>query len=203
MVDRNGRNAIGRASSLLVVAPEVRNASVGACASLVGAAERPIDRVVPVTVGLSPTQWRREWDAAAGEVGTVGADRATVVNVPDLRRSAAAAADGEWPGATVEPVASAAELADLGVAVSDVLQDADANGERAAVCVHTLTDLLGRADRRRAFHFAVTLAGRAARYGAVAYFHLDGDGVGRETVDAFAAACDAVVECDGDVEVYE
>lgn len=190
---------LDRSSSLLVLAPEVRDATVGAAATLLTAADRPIDHVVPVTVGRSPMQWLVEWESRVAS----GPRRVTAVDVKDLARSTASPASGADRTIQVRSVPDVTDLAHLGTTITDVLRDAAAADERAAVCVHSLTDLLQHADEQRVFNFVVTLADRAARNDAVVYFHLDGDSVGQETVDTLATACDAVVELDGDVDIYE
>lgn len=197
--DDGERGTLDRASSLLVLAPEVRDATVGAFATLLATTDRPIDHVVPVTVGRSPMQWLVEWENRVASQPR----RVTCVDVEDLVRSTAAPTSSADRTIQVRSVPDVTDLAHLGTAITDVVRDAAAADERAAVCVHSLTDLLQHADEQRVFNFVVTLADRAARNDAVVYFHLDSDGYDQETIDKFAATCDAVVELDGDVDIYE
>jgi hypothetical protein len=197
MTDENtGADALGAASSVLVTTPDVRDAPVSACHGLLSNSGGDVDRVVGVAVCRSATDWLDAWERA----GDGAATELTCVDVESSTRSAAASAGGGGrPAATVRSVPDATDLETLGDTLTDLLTAADE--ERVAVCLHSLSDLLGQVDQRSAFKFVTTLSELARAHDGVAYVHLDSRAADARTVDVFSTAVDAVVEFDDDAEI--
>lgn len=200
MTDGSGGSApADETGSVLVLAPEIRDAGTRICTELLAGAERSVDHVVPVTVGQSPEDWIDIWTSGNGG----RTERITCVDVDRLTRSASAATAspsgtvpvlGDERDVTVERVTDLSDLTALGIEITDAIYEADVAGDRVGVAVHSLTDLLQCVDRQQAFFFVITLADRVRRQGGVAYFHLDRNSHDETTVDVFETACDAVFE---------
>jgi hypothetical protein len=190
-------DALADAASVLMIAPDVRDAPVSAYSGLITNGETAPDRVVGVTVGQSPSAWLDAWRRQAGPAGP----SLTCVDVESVTRSATAETGVDQPAATLRTVADATDLESLGETVTGELADADGVDDRVAVCVHSLSDLLEHVGEERAFAFLCTLGERVREYDAVVFAHLDASAHDERTVEVFSAVCDAVVEFDGSVEM--
>lgn len=186
---------LGDATAALVLAPSVRDTAASATAALLESGERTHDRVVAVTVGQSADSWLRAWDRHV--------DAATKVSCVDVAvgTRSAATTDGGARKIPFEQITEPADLESLGRTISDVLERTNDNGERVGLAVHSLTDLLGFVDEPTVFKFVYTLGEVVRRVDGAVYFHLDPAAHDEESVDTFAAACDAVVDVGDDVTV--
>lgn len=188
-------DVLEEATSVLLLAPMVRDTATEAAATLLERGSRPVDHVVGVTITHSAESWVRAWDRHAGS-----STRVSCIDVDGGTR-AVAASDGGLARPSVEQVADPSDLEALGRAISDVLERATDNGERLGLAVHSVSDLLHHVDEATAFKFVYTLGEVVRRVDGTAYFHVDPDSHDVDTVDTFATTCDAVVELNGDVTV--
>lgn len=179
------------ATSVLLLAPDVRDTAASAAASLLECESHRLDRVVGVTVTESASSWLRAWQRHAD-----ASTRVSCVDV-DGRTRAVAGDGGESVVPSTESVEDPADLEKLGRTVSDVLEDAADGGERVGLAVHSVSDLLYHVDESTAFKFVYTLGEVVRRVDGTAYFHLDDRAHDSATVETFAAACDAVVHLEG------
>ncbi|WP_459194376.1 DUF7504 family protein [Halosimplex sp. J119] len=120
---------------------------------------------------------------------------ATVIDVQTSARSTAAAGDATAAptDAVVEVVPAEADLGDLGETVERHLSRLAADGE-TAVCVHSVSDLLQRADERDVFKFLEVMTSSVERTGAVAHYHMNPDVHEAETIRTFEVLFDSVVD---------
>jgi KaiC/GvpD/RAD55 family RecA-like ATPase len=193
----DGHEVLADATSVLLLTPAVRDAGASAAATLFEQGSKPHDRVVAVTVSQSAERWVQAWKRHAGPLTEI-----SCIDVDDGTRSARTA-DGGCATMPVEQVASPSNLETLGRTVSNVLERASDDDERVGLAVHSVTDLLHHVDEPTVFKFVYTLGEVVRRTDGTVYFHLDAGAHGTETVNTFAAACDAIVELDGDVTVRE
>ncbi|MEF8851681.1 MAG: hypothetical protein V5A28_04555 [Haloarculaceae archaeon] len=189
MRERDGR--LDDARSVLLLAPDVRDAAASAAASLLERESRQYDHVIAVATTESASSWVRAWNRHASDT-----TRVSCVDV-DGQTRAVAGDDGEPVIPSVEPVESPADLEVLGRAVSDALERSDDRDERVGLAVHSVSDLLSHADESTAFKFVYTLGEVVRRVDGTVYFHFDGRTHDSATVDTFAAPCDAVVHLEG------
>jgi len=193
----DGVDVLDAAESVLLLAPAVRNAGANAAATLLERGSRPLDRVVAVTVSGSADQWVDAWNRHADPL-----TRVSCIDVDGGTRSVTEA-DGGCTTVPVERVAEPSDLETLGRAISDVLERASDDGERVGLAVHSVTDLLHHVDEASVFKFVYTLGEVVRHVDGTVYFHLDAGAHDGETVDTFAAACDAVVELNDGVTVTD
>jgi hypothetical protein len=196
-VEGDGTDVLDDATSVLMLAPAIRDAGAKATAALFDQQRRRFDRVVAVTITGSADRWFEAWERHADPLTSV-----SCVDVDSETRSTATT-DGGPMTVPLERVAEPSDLETLGRAVSDELQRASDEGERVGLAVHSVTDLLDYLDESTVFKFIYTLGEVVRRVDGTVYFHLDAGAHDAETVDTFAAACDAVVEVDGDVTVVD
>jgi hypothetical protein len=106
----------------------------------------------------------------------------------------------DWP---VEAVSSPADLTQLGVRIVDRLSDWESaqSDRRAAVCFHSLTELLRHVGVERAFKFLHVLGSHPATDDATIHYHLDPGTHGEQTTAMLAEVVDAVCEYDGEWKV--
>ncbi|WP_436929327.1 DUF7504 family protein [Halosimplex halobium] len=187
-VDGRGRAEIGDATTVLLLAPAVGDRPTDACVTLLDGLDGRIDRVVPVTITVPAGEWIGQWERESDGGPALG----TCVDVDRTTRSAAVAGDDR--SVPVERVVDPTDLEAVGRRVSDALQRADDDGDRAGVAVHSLTGVLGHVDEPTAFKFVYTLGEVARRVDGVVAFHLDPSVHDEETVETFRIVCDAVVD---------
>jgi KaiC/GvpD/RAD55 family RecA-like ATPase len=195
-VVRESDDRLREATSVLLLAPDVRDRATTVTASLLERESRDFDHVVGVTVTESASSWVRAWRRHA-DAGT----RVSCVDV-DGRTRAVAGDGGEPVVPSVESVEDPTDLEALGRTVSDVLERSAEGDERIGLAVHSVSDLLHHVDESTAFKFVYTLGEVVRRVDGTVYFHVDPRECDSPTVDTFAAACDAVVHLErGDVTV--
>ncbi|MFB6150438.1 MAG: hypothetical protein ABEJ40_01405 [Haloarculaceae archaeon] len=178
------------ATSVLVLALAVRSAVVDAYANLIDCDE--FDRVIAATVSRPPADWEHQDDCPM---------RVSRIDVNGHTRSAA---DAGPEGAALPPdaeVSDPTDLEKLGRAMSDALERANEEGDRAALVVHSVSDLLHHSDEATVFKFVYTLGEVVRRADGKVYFHFDSRAHEADTLDMFETACDAVAELDGGVTV--
>ncbi len=175
--------------NVLLLAPSVGGHEDEVCGELLhGPGER--EHALLVTCMASPAERLDVWtDHEDGRP-----ENATVVDVEAAARSTAAAAgtDGA-PNALVESVDAGTDLVGLGEVVDRHLSDLAATGQ-ASVCVHSVSDLLQRAEEPAVFKFLEVLTSAVDRAGAVAHYHMNPDVHDPETVETFEVLFDSVVD---------
>jgi hypothetical protein len=190
-----GATDIGNATTVLLLASDLRDRPTDPCVAVLDELGDRIDRVVPVTITRSATEWLSEWERETGSERAVAA----CVEVDRKTRSTApvdAGGVGAEPSVPVERVGDPTDLEGVGRRVSDALQRADEAGDRVGVGVHSLTGVLEHVDEPTAFKFVYTLGEVARRVDGVVVFHLDPAVHDDETVETFRIVCDAVVDAD-------
>lgn len=178
-------------SNVLLLAPSVGGHEEEVCGELLhGPGER--ERALLVTCMESPAERLDVWtDHEDGRP-----EDATVVDVEAAARSTAAATPAEADGpsnAVVESVDPETDLAGLGDVIDRHLSALASEGE-TTVCVHSVSDLLQRAEERAAFKFLEVLTSTVERAGAVAHYHMNPDVHDPETVETFEVLFDSVVD---------
>ncbi|WP_456071271.1 DUF7504 family protein [Halosimplex aquaticum] len=177
-------------SNVLVLAPSVGGQESEVCSELLhGTAGR--DHGLLVTCMETPAERLAAWTGHEH----AEPNEATVVDVETAARSTAAAS-GETltpTNAVVEVVPAEADLVDLGETIDRHLARLSADGE-TAVCVHSVSDLLQRADERSVFKFLEVLTSSVDRADAVAHYHMNPDVHDAETIRTFEVLFDSVVD---------
>jgi len=175
--------------NVLLLAPSVGGHEDDVCGELLhGPSDR--ERALLVTCMESPAERLAVWtDHEDGRP-----EDATVIDVEaDARSTAAAAAAGDAPNAVVESVGAEVDLAGLGDVIDRHLAEFGADGD-TAVCVHSVSDLLQRADEAAVFKFLEVLTSTVERAGAVGHYHLNPDVHDPETIRTFEVLFDSVVD---------
>ncbi|WP_123536195.1 DUF7504 family protein [Halosimplex salinum] len=181
---------IDGATTVLLLAPNVQDRSMDACARALRGRSGRLDRVVAVTVTGSAADWLSMWDrTSTGEPKPV-----TCVDVDGDTRSAASVSSA--PSGAVERVSDPTDLESLGRRISDVVQRADETDDRVGIAIHSLTGMLQHVDDQTAFKFVYTLGEVIRRVEGTAFFHLDPAAHDQETIETFRIVCDAVVHAD-------
>lgn len=97
---------------------------------------------------------------------------------------------------SVQRIEDATDLTSLGIEISEQIAEWEGNGNRTAVCFHSVTDLLLHVDEVVAFRFLHVLADRFAAADVVAHYHMDAGAHDETTIGTFRPLFDAVVEAD-------
>ncbi|WP_284031335.1 DUF7504 family protein [Halobaculum lipolyticum] len=113
---------------------------------------------------------------------------------------------GDDRGVVTVAAAGPSNLTDLGVRITDVLDDMDAAASRAeggagpVCCLGSLTALLQYVDTRRAYRFVNAVMTRVATHGGTTHAHIVPAVHDRQAVDTMASLFDLVAEpsADGD-----
>jgi len=176
--------------NVLLLAPSVGGHEEEVCRELLhGPGER--EHALLVTCMESPADRLSVWtDHENGHP-----ENATIIDVEAPARSTAAtAADGAGaPNAVVESVGEETDLVGLGDVVDRHLTALASEGE-PSVCVHSVSDLLQRAQEDAVFKFLEVLTSTVERAGAVAHYHMNPDVHDTETVRTFEVLFDSVVD---------
>lgn len=183
------------ASNVLVLAPSVADAGLDACTNLLVDATERVDRLAIVAVGSQPAAWHdRLADRSAGPLPPI-----SYVDVKTLVRSTAATdAGGSDVPVPVATISSPADLLTLGKSINSLLRDAAADGDRVALCIHSLSEMLQFVDREFLFKFLHAVSARVRSVDGVAFYHLDNDAPDEELQIMFAHLCDTVATFEGE-----
>ncbi|QLH75809.1 hypothetical protein HZS55_00155 [Halosimplex rubrum] len=176
--------------NVLLLAPSVGGHEDEVCRELLHGPGEP-ERALLVTCMESPAERLDVWtDHEDGRP-----ESATVVDVEASARSTAATAAGAdgAPNTLVESVGPGTDLAGLGDVIDRHLAELASEGE-VTVCVHSVSDLLQRAEERAVFKFLEVLTSTVERTGAVAHYHMNPDVHDRETIETFEVLFDSVVD---------
>ena len=183
------------ASNVLVLAPNVADAGIDACTDLLLDATDRVDRLVVVAVGTRPSEWHgRLTDGAVGSLAPV-----RYVDVRTLVRSTSAEEhSGDDVPVPVATISSPADLLTLGRSINSLLSDAADDGDRVALCVHSISEMLQFVDREFLFKFLHAVSARVRSVGGVAFYHLDNDAPDEELRIMFSHLCDTVATFEGE-----
>ncbi|WP_123536444.1 DUF7504 family protein [Halosimplex salinum] len=175
-------------SNVLLLAPSIGEQGDEVCRELLHGTGQRHHRLI-VTCMESP----RQRLAACADHEHAG--EVTVVDVETAARSAvAASADSAGPtDAVVEHAPAETDLVGLGDVIDRHLTRLSAEGE-TAVCFHSVTALLQRADEPAVFKFLEVLTSTVERADAVAHYHVNPDVHDPETVRTFEVLFDSVVD---------
>ena len=144
-----------------------------------------------VSYKRGPDAWLQEWARHVGE-RPAGFD---YVHVGGATRSAAATAGGTGghPLAATA-VRDPADLTELGIRVSEIVERRGRSDRRLVVYFETLTSLLQFVELERAYRFLHVLTGRVKNVGGTFYARLDGDAHDERTVATLQTLVDDSVE---------
>ena len=144
-----------------------------------------------VSYQRGPDAWLQEWARHVGE-RPGGFD---YVHVGGATRSAAATASG---GGGLPLAATAvrdlADLTELGIQISEILERRGRSDRRLVVYFETLTSLLEFVELERAYRFLHVLTGRTRSVGGTFYARLDDDAHDERTVATLQTLVDDSVE---------
>jgi hypothetical protein len=150
-------------------------------------------RVAFTRAGRSPP---REWVRAAG--GTGAAVRGVDATPCD---SAEPDADDGDEGVVTVAASGPANLTDVGVRITDVLDDMDATAgddgegsDELVCCLGSLTALLQYVDLRDAYQFVNAVTNRVETLGGTTHAHILPAAHGRRTIDTIASPFEVVAE---------
>ena len=176
-------------SNVLLLAPSVSGQEQDVCREML---HRPVNEAngLLVTCLESPQARLTAWT----DHDHVGTGDIAVVDIEMSARSAAADAGESMPAnATIESVSADGDLVDVGEAIDRHLSRLTADGE-TAVCVHSVSDLLQRAEERGVFKFLKVLTTSVSHADAVAHYHMNPDVHDAATIETFEMLFDSVVD---------
>jgi len=183
-------NQIGRASSVLLLAPLHESPDDSACIDLLARDPAVETNVLSVTLSASPTERLSIWQREAGsELPT----RATIVDARQSMTKERLPASGEGP-ISVRRVPENATLHDIGLVIANQLGAWSDTDETTAMCLHSVTALLATYSPERVIDLITSLNDLCEHLGVIAHHHLDPDEHGEETVAMLRPLYDAVVE---------
>lgn len=183
------------ASNTLVLAPSIGDAGVEACSNLLLDAADRVDRLTIVTVGQSPRQWHDR--LTMGQAGSL--PPVSYIDVKTLVRSTSAeVGDGADAPTPVATVSSPADLLTLGTEINTLLSEAAEDGERIALCIHSISEMLQFVDREFLFKFLHAVSARVRSVDGVGFYHLDNEMPDDELRIMFAHLCDTVATFEGE-----
>jgi hypothetical protein len=174
-------------ASVLLLAPGFGDASTAGCSGLL--ADSGAENLLYVTWSGDPSgrlaHVRKHAEAA---------NRARAVVVGALT------GQPEGPFDAVESVNAPTDLTGVGIAVTELLSDAEG---RTAVCFDSVTALLQYVNLDTAFEFLHVFAGRLNRHDAVGHFHMDPGAHDDQLVAQVASLVDGRLEIDDDGAVID
>lgn len=173
--------------SVLVLAPGFGDASDSACTDLLGAANA--DGVLYVGYAGDPSDRFEHYREHVGEPGS-----ARAVFVGETSASAADAFDA------VETVSTPTDLTGVGIAVSELLADAEGS---TAVCFDSATSLLQYVDFDTAYEFLHVVLGRLYTHDAVGHVHVDPTAHDDVVVERLSSLVDGRIETDADGSIVD
>jgi hypothetical protein len=179
------------AANVLLLGPSLDARRAAACGGLLDAATVPNGVVLVTLVGDPAARlaaWRDHATAPPPDRVAVVTSGPTDSPTDDTERLAVPGSDVT---ARVARVGRPPDLVSVWMAVSERLDSWDG---RTAVCLDSLTALLGIAEPRRTLRFCETLADRIRTGGDAAHYHLDPGAVDDRVVETFAELFDGVAE---------
>jgi len=175
-------------SNVLVLAPTIGRRASEVCSELLHG-QHGRNNGLLVTCLEPPAERLAAW--TGHECG--GTDDVTVVDVETAARSAARTGSAASLDAVVDTVSADADLVAVGETIDRHLERLSGDGE-TGVCVHSVTDLLQRADERGVFKLLEVLTSSVERTNAVAHYHMNPDVHDPETIRTFEVLFEDVVD---------
>lgn len=136
----------------------------------------------------------REWVDAA-------TDAEAEVHVVDATPCSSDPGSDDEGGVVTVAASGPGNLTDLGVRITDRLEDMDARSDHLdggglgpVCCLGSLTALLQYVDTKRAYRFVNAVTTRVATYGGVTHAHIRPEAHDEQTVDTMASLFDMVAE---------
>ena len=192
---------LGPGDNLLLLSPPFVTASPEACVDLLAPGESGQENVLAVTYTKSPGDFLARWK----QHGSASPAEATIINVETETRSAAPmTADGspveQRATVSVEHVSSPADLTDLGVTLTNQLDEwhAETPARQTVACVHSVTSLLQYVDLEQTFKFLDVVTGKFTEVDAIAHFHMDPTAHDDQTIHQLLPLFDVVCEYEDD-----
>jgi hypothetical protein len=146
-----------------------------------------------VSYRRDPDEWLADWQR---HVGTVPADF-RFIHVGDVARSAAAPATDTPAGSAPHPVTAVndpTDLTELGIQISQYLEQWAGTDRQITVYFDSLTVRLQFADLDRVYRFLHVLAGRVKSVDGHAYYRLDPDAHDAQTLSTVQTLMDDTIE---------
>ncbi|WP_251343229.1 DUF7504 family protein [Haloplanus halophilus] len=189
-------DALGDASSILLLASSDSDFDDDACIDLLTAGDPAETNVISATVTDPPAERFALWQR---EVGEQLPARATIVDAGCGRQREVAVGDGvieggESVGLTVDMLPENAEPIDLGMTLARYLGAWESTPDSTMLCLHSLTALLEGFDRDVVISLVSALNDLCDTVGATAHHHMDPGAHDDETVATFRPLYDAVIE---------
>lgn len=174
------------------------------CSSLLRCA--PLDDLAAITVSFSPnpdqlvTEVSEQLGALPESFHVVNAGEHTRDADPEQLFGGDLPRFVERTGSSVRTVSSQGNLTELGVRITECLEDiADIDGVSAtALCFRSLTPILIHTDTSTVLKFLQVLRGQLATHDVVGHFHLDPAAQDEAVIGHLKTAFDGVVDISGD-----
>lgn len=187
---RSLNDHVGRASSVLLLAPSHEPPDDSACIDLLTCNPPVETNVLSITLSASPSErlsvWQREADSELPA-------RTTIV---DARRDTTKSQlpTSEAGSISVRGIRENPDLYDIGLAIASQLGVWNNTDETTVVCLHSVTTLLAAYDPERVISLITALNDLCERLGVVAHHHVDPAEHDEETVWTLRPLYDAVIE---------
>lgn len=181
-------------SNVLLLTSEFGAGCPETCGTLLEPSDGESVSVVGVAVAVTPD----EWASRVMERLSPPPTDVCVVAVGEETRSAATESAGVTPtgDACVKRVASASNLTEVGVRLTECIEDAAA--DELTLCFSSLTALLPHVEIRLAFQFLNVLTSLVGANDGLAHYHLDPAAAEERDVAKLRPLFDAIVERDAD-----
>ena len=188
-------------SSVLVAVPPEHPEAADACSTLTVVAPTADLATIGVTLSKSPDDWLDELRSYTDSLPA----HVSIVDVGEGTRSTAS--DGgqpapfpNGPNGTVRTVRSPGNLTQLGVRVTEALDEiAELESDLTiSLCFDSISSLLFHAETDTVFKFLTVLTGKVSADDGFGHYHIDPGAHEEATVHTLATVFDAAVEADGD-----
>jgi len=192
--DESLSDRIGDASSVLLLTAPTRGYADEACVDLLTVTEPTTEDVLSITLTQSYDERLDTWQTYVGPFPA----KAALINVGEPVRSTLTENDASSVlginAVSVQTVASASDLTQLGITISECISRWDDDGNQTVVCFQSLTALSGEVDLQQLFQFLHVLIGRLVASDAVAHFHMDPTAHDQHIIETLQPLFDAVIE---------
>lgn len=188
MVQRSGKISRTESHAILVDTTTGGAAEEEACTSLLTEEEIAETSVISITLTDLPDERIAMWQRHVGEEYPA---ETVLISVGGGTLSAAAAdAFPADESLSVKSVSGSDQLTELGVRITEAVEEVDTETNDLAVCFHGLTSLLVQSDRKRAYRFLHTLVRYLKSQDARAHFHFDPTLFDEQTIATFESLFD-------------
>jgi len=95
-------------------------------------------------------------------------------------------------------ISNPSELTRLGIVMTRVIENWDAESLDTVICVDSLNVLMGYTDERSVFRFLHVLLSKLRSANAISHFHIEPSGGGTQSADTLKPLFDSVITIDDD-----